>query len=141
MNTRVVCGLCVLLLTSSAALSGDAAKDQKGLQGTWVSEDGPLLIELRISGKNWEMRDKEKLFVKGTFTLDAKMSPRAINMLVDDGSTDAAKFKGRTALGIYELMGDTFKWCASEPGQNARPKVFAEEDKGKVILLKFKRSN
>ena len=49
------------------------------------------------------------------------------------------KLNGKTALGIYELDGDTLKWCANEPGGNERPKKFSSEAGTKYLLVTLKR--
>ena len=51
------------------------------------------------------------------------------------------KFKGQTSLAIYEVDGDTFKWCAAEPGKDERPKEFtAKAGEARYMYVVFKRA-
>jgi uncharacterized protein (TIGR03067 family) len=62
----------------------------------------------------------------GSFKLDASKKPRTIDLTIED----------KTALGIYELSGDTLKVRMAEPG-SARPKDFgstAGTDDSMVVL-------
>jgi len=49
------------------------------------------------------------------------------------------KFNGKTAVGIYDLDGDTLKWCTNEPGGTERPKEFSSEADNKHLLVTLKR--
>ena len=49
------------------------------------------------------------------------------------------KYKGKTAKAIYELNGDQLKWCANEPGKDARPTKFGSEEPDDAINVVFKR--
>jgi len=59
-----------------------------------------------------------QLLMKATFSLDPSKQPNHINYKVTDGPN-----AGKTQLGIYELNGDTVKFCFSAPGKN-RPTDF-----------------
>lgn len=144
MKRKIVCLLsafAALVFFSAVAISGDAAKDQKALEGVWAGKgDGPETFTFTIKGNTWELKESKKekeFFFKGTFTLDVKAKPHTIDMKVEEGGKEIDKYKGKTALGIYELSGDTLKWCANEPGEKDRPKEFS--DKGKSLFVEFKR--
>ena len=48
--------------------------------------------------------------------------------------------KGVTSPGIYELKGDTLRWCQSDDEKSKdRPKDFASPDKSRLYLFTFKR--
>lgn len=139
MRTIIVCGIA--LLTLSSAMGGDAAKDQKALQGKWQGViKGRDNVELTFSGNEWSLisKDKDDHHFKGTFTLDPKAKPNAIDMKISAGGDKAKDYVGKTSLGIYELSGDTLRWAASEPGRDERPTEFTE--KGKHLYVVFKRA-
>jgi uncharacterized protein (TIGR03067 family) len=139
MKRTTILPIVLLLAAVSAVNSGDAAKDQKELQGVWESDEKPTHFVLTITGNKWEMKEKDKpeFFFKGTFTLDAKAKPNAMDMKFEEGGKEIEIVKGKTALAIYELAGDTLKWAANEPGDLNRPKDFAA--KGRIVAAEFKR--
>jgi uncharacterized protein (TIGR03067 family) len=53
-----------------------------------------------------------------------------------------ANYLNKTALAIYDVDGDTLKWCANEPGREGRPTAFPAkegEDKTHLYII-FKRA-
>ena len=59
-----------------------------------------------------------QLLMKAKFTLDPAKKPKSIDYRVTGGPN-----AGKTQLGIYELDGDTVKFCFSAPGKD-RPTDF-----------------
>ena len=59
-----------------------------------------------------------QLILQAKFTLDPSKTPKTVDYLAIDGVT-----KGRKHFGIYELDGDTVKFCFGEPDA-ARPTEF-----------------
>ncbi|MEO2091338.1 MAG: TIGR03067 domain-containing protein [Gemmataceae bacterium] len=119
-------------------------KDEDAIQGSWKIEsfdaggNGPgappkeMLDQMRFvfkkdgklsvgGGPGGQGRD-------GEYKLDPAAKPKTIDLISD----------GRTAPGIYELDGDTFKLCMSE-GQNAiRPTEFKAGGM-RTVVVTFKR--
>jgi uncharacterized protein (TIGR03067 family) len=136
MRVRWVLVLVVGLAAAAAGAKPVKQDDRDRLQGTWVSTAGPP-IELTFTGNRWTAREKkENVELKGTFKLDPTKKPKTIDMTVEEGM----EFQGKTSLGIYELDGDTLRWCANEPGKAERPKEFKREGNGqRFLLVTFKR--
>jgi uncharacterized protein (TIGR03067 family) len=61
----------------------------------------------------------------GTYTTDTSVTPHQIDFYITDCSISS--YIGTTALGIYEVNGDTGKWCGGEPGKPNRPDSFNAE--------------
>src|SRR5262245_60822992 len=137
-TTAKILGLALLLATTRA-LAGDADMDLKALQGTWEGSDDKHSFVLVIAGNKWSMKEKEKagLHVNGVFKLDAKASPKQIDLKVDEAGDEVKEFVGKTSVGIYEVSGKTLKLCACEPGATDRPKEFAKMDG--ALYVEFKR--
>jgi len=70
---------------------------------------------------------------EGTFKVDAARTPRTLDLLFTEGPE-----KGNTALGIYELDGDTWKLCLSVTAKT-RPKEFATKAGSGYALETLKR--
>ncbi len=75
--------------------------------------------------------------VKGTFTLDPSKTPKAITMKVTEGRRE--EDKGKEVRGIYELAGDTLKWCTAPPGSEERPTEFATKAGTRDMLVTLKK--
>jgi uncharacterized protein (TIGR03067 family) len=73
------------------------------------------------------------VFFKAKFTIDPAKKPKAIDYEMTEGPT-----KGKTHLGIYELDGDTVKFCFAAPGA-ARPTEFTAPEGSQRTLSVWKR--
>jgi uncharacterized protein (TIGR03067 family) len=134
-----------LLLAGGAAVGGDAKDDIAKLQGTWTNEAQGKRHEMKFTKDQFTLRfadGQKKASVTGTFKIDASKKPKHIDMSITEADGLAERFKGMTAHAIYDLDGDTFKWCASQPGKDERPSAFpAEEGEAKEHLyLVFRRA-
>ena len=135
----------VLLLGSFSVMAwaGDG-KDKKGataLQGSWKASDA-VKGDSRITfdGNKFTVEFKDEK-ATGTFTTDASKTPKTIDMLITGGTAKIGeKYKGKTSLGIYAVEGNKLKWCANEPGADARPTAFPDKDSPtKMLYIVFDR--
>jgi uncharacterized protein (TIGR03067 family) len=140
MKARLACGLGILLLTGVAS-GGGAKKDEDKLQGKWLAELDGKKMELKLTKDKFAMTmadgDEKKVF-KGTAKIDSASKPKRIDFTIEEGD----RYVGDTARGIYELDGDTLKWCSNHPGKEDRPKEFPAMpgEGGAGLYLVFKRS-
>jgi uncharacterized protein (TIGR03067 family) len=137
----VVVGVSML---TALAQNEQAAQDRKKLQGTWVAAEGPKGMQMTCSENKWTLRaneDGEEQFAKGTFTIDPTQDPKTMDLtVVEAKGKEVERYIGKTSRAIYEVSGDTFKWCANEPGKEDRPKAFAAQDGDRrFLLVTFKR--
>jgi uncharacterized protein (TIGR03067 family) len=143
MKTLFAWGLAVVLLTG-LAMAGDTKDDKAKLQGTWKAEVEGKKAEFKFDKDNFTGTFSEgegKTFVvKGTVTLDAKKKPKEMDIKITD--FPVKELVGKTIPCIYDVDGDTLKWCAGDPDKGARPKEFpAKEGEGKDgIYLVLKRA-
>jgi uncharacterized protein (TIGR03067 family) len=138
-----------LVLAIGAATGGDAkgddTKDELAkLKGTWVRElDGKTFI-LVFNGEHYALINEfapEKTTATGTVTIDPTKKPKRIDIKITDGTGTGEKLKGKTALCIYQLDGDTLKFCINRPGQEGYPEQFPDkEGVDKYLFLVFKRA-
>jgi uncharacterized protein (TIGR03067 family) len=103
--------------------------DAIALQGAWgyvtLELDGKSIPEqtlgtskLEIAGNKFTSTTGDVVY-KGTFKVDATQKPKTIDLTFTEGPE-----KGNTALGIYELTGDTWRICLTVTAKE-RPKEFA----------------
>ena len=142
---RVTIPLVLVLLLGAAATPQDTVKKEMAqLDGEWsmvsgeangmqmpdamvktgkrVAKDGKTTIT--ISGQ---------IYLKAKFTIDPTKKPKAIDYTMTEGPT-----KGKTHLGIYELDGDTVKFCFAAPGKE-RPTEFTAKEGSQQTLSVWKR--
>lgn len=140
---------CGWFLVTAALLVG-ADKRQDALQqeyakfqGTWrfvsIEAEGAKSEEadfkdarLIIKGNTFQMPAGPER-VAGTFKLDPTQKPKTIDVTFADGPE-----KGKTALGIYELTGDTYKVCIGLVGKE-RPKEFVSKPGSGHVLETLQR--
>ena len=107
-----------------------AATDSARLQGTWSMVSGaadgyPMpaayVQSMRrvASGSEVTVEMGGRLFFKATISLEPTRSPKTIDYHMTGGPT-----VGTVQLGVYEISGDTARFCFASPGK-ARPKEFA----------------
>jgi len=138
-------------LVCGPAFTGDA-DDAWKLQGTWD------IVELIQYGKKVDFNivkgtkfvfadnllriqpptDKVEEFQKRSFSfkLNPAKKPAEVELSALDG-----KHKGVTSPGIYELKGDTLRWCQSDVAKAPeRPKDFTSPEKSPFYLFTLKRA-
>ncbi len=137
--------ICFVILTTGLFVAVDGpAKDSpaKGdlekLSGTWLTvslvSDGKTIVDekappkegpttkLVYDGNKWMIKVGDKTVASGIFKIDATKSPKEIDVMDETG-----KANDKTKLGIYELNGDTYKFCLASAGK-PRPSEFASKE-------------
>lgn len=143
-----------MIVTSSLILAAglllaapDSQKtDLEKLQGAWLTvslvsegktvvdenhppKPGPVL-KLIYEGNHWIVKVGDKTVGTGVVKIDSTKTPKEIDILDESGTiNDKAK------LAIYELDGDTYKYCIASAGKQ-RPKEFsALEGSGNALIV------
>ena len=134
----------LLILATGVLMAGDGpAKDDasKGdldkLSGTWLTvslvNDGKTLVDdkappkdgpttkLVYDGNKWKIKVGDKTVASGEFKINVTKMPREIDIMDESGVPN-----NKTKLGIYELDGDTYKYCLAPAGK-PRPTEFTSK--------------
>jgi uncharacterized protein (TIGR03067 family) len=131
-NFRIALLIVAVAVAAPSVLAGqsEAAKqDMAQLQGEWSmataggggqSVLGSMFKNSRrvCKGDETSVTVGGQLLMRATFSLDPSKTPKTIDYHVTAGSNS-----GKDLLGIYELDGDTVRFCFSAPGF-ARPTDF-----------------
>jgi uncharacterized protein (TIGR03067 family) len=133
-------GLFLLLGVASPSISADPKPKSKktGLEGTWIAvKKDSAAQRLKFAGNTFEATIDGKT-LKGTFKLNDEENPMHIDLKITKST--AEKYKGKTALGIYEFVGENIRWCSSQPGRKRRPGQFATRmGDARLLLGTFKK--
>ena len=145
---RMIWAMCGLLLGTGLvpAFAQQAEEAQKKLQGTWVAtkaeRDGKAADDvvghrLSFTGGRFQIRSRDgKTLYEGTFRVDAKTKPAAIDFEHSNGG-----LKGKSWKGIYALDGDTLTTCDNAPNlDTGRPAAFEAKPGSGHVLITFKRA-
>jgi uncharacterized protein (TIGR03067 family) len=142
---RLPTAIVAALLFLGAAGVHDLAKEEMAkLEGEWSMVSGeasgmPMPAEMVATGKRVAKAGEVaitfdgQLYFKAKFTIDPSKTPKTINYSMTEGPT-----KGKTHLGIYELDGDTVKFCFAAPGK-PRPNDFTADQGSERTLSIWKR--
>ena len=137
MIRRAFAALTLAVLLAAPTLADEKA-DLKAMEGTWL----PTSAELGGQKFPDEQRKAIKLEIadgkftatvngvvdKGTFKLDTKAKPKAMDITGNDGPN-----KDKTYPAIYELSGDTLKVCYALEGKDRPTKL--ETKSGTLTFL------
>lgn len=114
---------------------------QSELDGSWIGCEihRPLLDwTLTIAGNQFSLaREDLGVWYKGFFKLNKNCRLKKIDLEVVD--TVEQRSNGKTALGIYEVYGETLTIVASKPGEHLRPRSFDEP--GQSLEFYFTKNN
>jgi uncharacterized protein (TIGR03067 family) len=131
LTISLVLPVLVLSLAPLFAAETEAAKkDLAQLQGEWsmvsAGGGGQTMPSASIKNSKRVCKGDEttvtvagQLLMKAKFTLDPSSKPKGIDYQVIGGPNT-----GKSQLGIYELDGDTVKFCFGAPGK-PRPTDFS----------------
>ncbi len=133
---RLISAACCLVIAAATgapaqAQSSAGKADLAALQGAWTivsaTSDGQSAPPDAIKdsrrtahGDTTTVVIGGRLMLKATFVLNPTAKPKTIDYHVLDGMSPT----GSTQMGIYELKGDTARFCFAPPGQ-PRPGQFA----------------
>lgn len=143
---RVMWGMMILVALVGAEGGQDAIKKELAqLEGEWsmVSGeiDGQAMPDNLRQGARRVAKDgvttvtiNGQMFMQAKFTIDPTKKPKTIDYRFTDGPT-----KGKTQLGIYEVNGDTVKFCFAAPEMD-RPADFSTKEGSRRTLSVWKRS-
>jgi uncharacterized protein (TIGR03067 family) len=125
----------------SAAMSGTGAEgvSAKSLEGSWACvtvetggerkpDDVAKQLRLTLTAVRYKTEFGEQVLFDSTYTVDLAKSPAEIDIIGTEG-----EFKGKAALGLLKLEGDTLTMCYVMPG-GMRPSGF-ESPKGSGVTL------
>jgi uncharacterized protein (TIGR03067 family) len=134
----------VVLIVAGLSAGGGAPPEatraeMARLEGEWAmvfgETDGQPLPAESVKAAKRVAKDGEttvtiggRVFMRAKYTVDPTTTPKAIDYAMTEGLT-----KGKTQLGVYELDGDTVKFCFVAPGQ-ARPADF-KGGSGRVVSV------
>jgi uncharacterized protein (TIGR03067 family) len=141
-----------LLLPATALLGfADLADDKSSsqaeldkLRGTWLTvsmiANGKTLVDettapppgpvtkFAYEGNKWMVIVDGKTVASGILRVDPTKTPKQIDILDESGVTN-----GQTKLGIYELNGDTYKYCLGPSGKPRPSEFVSKEGSGDVL--------
>lgn len=105
-------------------------KELEKVTGTWVQagESVPqenTKVRLIYTGREFVGRLGEKVLFRGSVKLDPTQSPKTIDLTLDSGPN-----KGKVALGVYELDGDSYRGCLAAPGKERPSRLSPEPGSG-----------
>lgn len=103
----------------SGEASGQALPPEMVQTGKRLAKDGETTI--MIGGQ---------VYFRAKIRIDPTKKPRAIDYDMTEGFT-----KGKTHLGIYELDGDTVKFCFAAPGKERPTDFTAPEGSGRTLSV------
>jgi uncharacterized protein (TIGR03067 family) len=132
-------------LFAAAALQGDEPVTAKAIRGSWTCVSGlidgkPLADEtakqlrLTLTEDRYKTERGNQVLFDSTYTVDVKKTPAQIEMIGTEGD-----LKGKSALGIFKLAGDTLTMCYVMPGKE-RPTAFESQPQSGAFLLVWKRA-
>lgn len=135
--------LALALLTSSA-VADDAKDDLKALEGTWnliyFERDGK---EVKLQNDTKAINTGDKFIVKrgdqviaaGTMKVDPAKKPKASETTYTEGPD-----KGKTFKGIYQIDGDTTKFCRAGTPEDDWPTEFKSKAGSGQFVAVYKRA-
>lgn len=127
--SRFWIGTAVLWLATPILGQTPAPQDDLArLQGTWLTvslvSNGKALVtendppkpgpvtKLAYEGNRWKVIVGDKTVATGVVKIDSSRRPKEIDLLDESGTKNET-----TKLGVYELDGDTYRYCLAPAGK------------------------
>lgn len=147
----LVLGLASLLVLScekekeSGSGAWEKLTDKEMLQGSWkmisCERGGAPLgslenCSLKFDG-NKVMFNMQGIEMNGLARMDYGSTPKIFDLQLT--APGQPQDKGPIAKGIYELNGDTLKWCNAAPGGDVRPADFSTTKENNQMVAVFER--
>jgi uncharacterized protein (TIGR03067 family) len=137
---RAMMSLVAVVFLIGADAPADAVKEEMALlDGEWAmvsgERDGQAVPEEFVKTGKRSVKDAETsitindmVVMKAKFTIDPSKKPKTIDYTVTEGQA-----KGAKVLGIYQLDGDTVKFCFGAPDKERPTDFTAKEGSGRTL--------
>jgi uncharacterized protein (TIGR03067 family) len=147
---RTSAAVCLVILLSLVGEADDSKEEIKKFEGTWITvsaiADGKKVPEEKFKASTvtykadgtWVVTKGDEKW-SGTFTVDPGKKPKTATFVGLSGV-----FKDKTTLDIYELEGDTLKYCyvvvpTGKESTKERPTAFESKEGSGHYLYVLKR--
>ena len=138
---KIIVAVAVVVLAGAEKPDDAVKKELAELDGTWVlvsgEREGMPLTDNVIKDSKRVCKNGETtvtiqgmLFMKAKFTVDPSKKPKTIDYEIIDGPN-----KGKTQAGVYELDGDTVKFCFTAPGAERPTDLTAKAGSGRTLSV------
>jgi uncharacterized protein (TIGR03067 family) len=136
-----------LILTAGLLATQERGRDDlQKLQGTWLTvslvSEGKTVVDenqppkpgpvtkVTYEGDQWFVKVGDKAVATGTMKIDSTKLPKEIDILDESGLIN-----DKTKRAIYELEGDTFKYCIGQAGKPRPTEFSAREGSGNALIV------
>lgn len=117
--------------------TGDLPRSEvEALQGAWVTIAGRREAEFLVCGQQIAVHFADGDIYMGTFELGMTTCPHTMDVRITAGPVHHV---GQTARCIYELDGDTVRWCTAGPGVKDRLTRIPSADESPYLSLVLRR--
>jgi uncharacterized protein (TIGR03067 family) len=143
--TGCVTGLMMLLAFGTAVPAGSQGQenaDRQKLIGTWTGwivdgrGDRPnamigKIAEMVITERTIRARDDQRDMGEGNYRLGRDQGWGTL----DAAGVGAGPTRGKTYLGIYQIDGDTLRWCTANPGRPRPTQLMTRRGDGWYLMV------
>jgi uncharacterized protein (TIGR03067 family) len=142
-TNRALWALLAVGVVGLNAAADDAKTDLEALQGTWelsaFERDGKEVkledvTKVTFTVDKFVVKRGDEVVAAGTFKLDPSKKPKVCDTTYTDGPD-----KGKTFKGIYQIDGDTEKFCRAGLPSGERPTEFKTKPDSGQVLSVYKR--
>ena len=129
------------------AVAGDAKeealkKDRMKFEGAWQvvsleidgnkaeEQDAKKITVVNEADGKWRLEVEGKVIARGTSEIDPTKKPKAIDLTETEGD-----YKGKTALGIYEIGDEVRKVCYANAGMERPDDFSAPAGSGRILAV------
>lgn len=143
---------CILFLTAALGVTAEdqgkdaSAAELEKLRGTWLTvslihngkqlvdendppKEGPV-TKLVYEGNKWMVKVGDKTVATGIIQVDATKTPKELDVLDQSGTLNE-----KSKLAIYELNGDSFRYCIAPAGKPRPTECTSKEGSGHSLIV------
>lgn len=144
MRAYRVASALALALAPLIAAADDAKDDLKALQGAWdlvyFERDGKEVkpqdgVRVINAGEKFVIKRGDEVIAAGAMKLDPSTTPSGSETTYTEGPD-----KGKTFKGIYQIDGDTVKFCRAGTPNDDRPTEFKSKPGSRQFVAIYKRA-
>jgi uncharacterized protein (TIGR03067 family) len=143
-TSRAITGLLLLIAVGCVlpvASQGQERAEKPRLTGTWTgwvvdgrgerpNEGVSKITEMVITDKTIRAHDDQRDMGEGSYRIGRDQGWGTL-----DATGTAGPTRGRTFGGIYQLDGNTLRWCTSQPGRGRPTELMTRRGNGQYLMV------